>query len=176
MNNIIIITWKSWSGKTTLSNYLEENCGYSIPYNYTTRSPRVYDEKDYSEYCFISPSYFEWLWEQDRLLNRTEFNWNQYGIGIETLNLEKLVFVVDSDWREKLLQIFPTAQTVWVETSDFERRKRLYARGLSWLDLEARLDWLSEQMNPSSTCIIVDGTTPVKEIVYSLIEDNKWTE
>jgi len=28
-------------------------------------------------------------------------------------------------------------------------------------------------MNPSSTCIIVDGTTPVKEIAYSLIEDNK---
>lgn len=172
----IIITWKSGSWKTTISNYLEQNYWYSIPYNYTTRKPREFDEKDYSEYMFVSKEHFKYLWDKGYLINRTEFDWNNYWIWKNTLSLENVIFIVDEFWRKELKEKIPDAITVWVETSDFERRKRLYARWLRWEDLEERLYWKSENMWPSNSCIIVDGTKPVEEIAYSLIGNNKWTE
>ncbi len=171
---MIIITGKSWSGKTTLSKQLQEAHDYEIPYNVTTRKPREYDDFDYSEYRFVSKEHFQFLKDKDLLLNHTEFNWNQYWT--TWIFDEKTVFVVDQSWREDLLKLFPTAHTVWVEVSSFTRRKRLFARGLEGEALENRIDWPSEQMVPSESCIRFDGTQDIKEgakNLISLIEKNE---
>jgi len=164
---MIIIVWKSWGGKSTLSKELEESHWYNIPYNVTTRQPREYDDFDYSEYRFVSKEHFDYLKENWRLLNHTEFDWNQYGT--TWIFDDKTVFVVDQSWREDLLKLFPAAHTVWVEVSTFTRRKRLFARGLEGEALENRIDWPSEQMRPSKTCLIFDWTQDVKEGAKNLI-------
>ena len=166
----IIIVGKSWGWKTTLSDHLEENYNYNIPQNYTTRPPRSWDDKDYSEYRFVSNLHFNHLKENWELLNWTEFNWNQYWTWKE-LYWDDVVFVVDQTWREDLLKHFPDAVTVWVEIDWFTRRKRLFDRGLRGEDLESRLDWPSEQMTPTNSCIIIDGTIPVEESAKKLIDN-----
>lgn len=165
----IIITGKSWSWKTTLSDHLEETYSYSIPYNYTTRKPREYNKKDFSEYLFVSRLYFEHLRDSGQLLNWTEFNWNYYWTGAQ-LYWEDNVFVVDDNWRQDLLNIFPDAITVWVEVDSFTRRKRLFDRGLRGEDLEARMEGASEQMKATDSCYIIDWTAPVEESAKTLIE------
>ena len=164
---MIIIVWKSWSWKTTLSNELQESFGYEIPFNVTTRKPREKDDSDYSEYRFVSEEYFDFLKRNSLLLNSTTFNQNSYWT--TGIYKEKTVFVVDQKWREDLLKIYPTAQTVWVEVNSLIRRTRLYERGLRDEALEERVNWASEDMSASPSCFIFNWTQNIKEGALKLI-------
>jgi guanylate kinase len=75
---VILLTWVSWSGKSSIVDRLKKQFNISQPIQFTTRSPRNDDELD--TYCFLSKEQFMRKLENDDFSEFTYYNGNWYWI------------------------------------------------------------------------------------------------
>lgn len=99
-NKLLLITWVSASGKTTLQDELIKR-GWSRPTNFTTRKPRSESELD--EYVFLSKKRYMYLLEYWAFLDFTNWYWNWYAVS-NTLPPGNVCIILDPTGREQVLQ------------------------------------------------------------------------
>ncbi len=75
-NKVIILTWPSWSWKTTVQNILTKDYGFKTPINFSTRNARNDDELD--NYVFLTKDQFIRKIENWDFSEYTYYNWNYY--------------------------------------------------------------------------------------------------
>lgn len=99
-NKLLIITWASASGKTTLQDELLKR-GWKRPLNFTTRQMR--SEKELDEYVFLEKERYMYLLEYWAFLEFTNGYWNWYAISANLPDGDVCI-VLDPTWREQVLQ------------------------------------------------------------------------
>ena len=166
---VVIITWVSWSWKTTLQNELL-NKGWKRPINFTTRKPR--SEKELDEYIFLDENQFLKKLKNWDFLEFTQYNWNFYWVSAYLPEWD-IAIVLDPVWRSMVSEYFSRK---WIEyelyyldiNSDIQR-ERLEKRWDSVEDIKKRandLKWFS----PTNHCTILDWRTS-PTILANLIDN-----
>lgn len=166
---IVIVTWVSWSWKTTLKNELLSTWERITPTNCTTREPRWDWELD--EYVFISKERFDLLSENKYFLENTNYWWNLYWIlnsFLESNSEKNVIIVLDPIWRaiasEYFIRNWIEFETYFLEISPEEQQKRLITRGDSREELLKRQKdflWFS----PTPQCKILSGNNSTECLV-----------
>lgn len=123
---LFLFVGKSSSGKTTIANVLETQCGYKQVESYTTRPPRYEGERGH---IFITEKEFYNLGE---LAAYTYYNKNHYGTTFEHLN-KCDIYVIDVPGVNSLLEkLKNTDRPVFIfyfDTSVHNRILRMQERG-----------------------------------------------
>ena len=168
MKDIVLITWISWSWKTTLQDYMLENW-WTRPINFTTRKPRSDNELD--EYGFISKSNFlTKLWNWD-FLESTNYWWNFYWISKTLPESDKVCIILDPIWRSQVMELFNREwvryESYYLEISKIEQKRRLRLRWDTAEEIEKRLRD-NEWFHPTPFCTIIDWTSSIEDI-YKII-------
>jgi len=158
---IIILTWKSWSWKTTIQNALIKEGGWNKPINFTTRKKRNDEELD--EYVFCTKKQFVKKLLNWDFIEHTIYWWQMYWL-TKSWFWQKNIIITDPIWRAQLMKEFWTASLIFLEISEEEQFKRLKKRGSSNEEIEKRmLDW--KWFEPTRKSIIINGNTNIKTIV-----------
>lgn len=119
MNNpLYLFVGKSASGKTTVSEALEEKHGLKTLHSYTTRSPR-YDGE--TGHVFISDDEFDKL---EDLVAYTEYNGHRYGCTKAQVDAVS-IYVIDVPGVETLLQKYSTDRPIIIIYFDSSVRTRI---------------------------------------------------
>lgn len=140
---MIILIGESGSGKTTI---LERLCtrGYQRAINHTTRDKRPSEENS-KEMQFVTKPEFEKLWEEQKLLQRAEFNGQYYGISTQSLREDVVcISIVDSvkDIKEKAKALGKENIPItvfYIHVPEQERVKRMLKRGDSIESIQIRM-------------------------------------
>jgi len=140
---MIILIGESGSGKSTILELLCER-GYKKAINYTTRLPRGEEIGKNTDMIFISKGEFESLWEENKLLQRAEFNNEYYGLSIDSLSDDVVcISIVDSikDIKDKIREIKSKVKTkvFYIYVPHEERIKRMRKRGDSEETIQTKL-------------------------------------
>lgn len=162
MNNLLIITGISASGKTTLQNELLQRW-WKRPQNFTTRKPRSDEELD--EYIFLDKDkYFIKMANWD-FLEHTNYNGNWYAIS-KYLPEWNICIVLDPVGREQVLEkvarekLDYNVTCVYLDITKGLQQERLNNRWDSKEQITLRdtdLDWFS----PSTKSKIYNGAEDV---------------
>lgn len=162
---------KADHGKTTILNELEKR-GMKKAINYTTR-PRRESEKEKAEYEFISKPQFEEMWKQGKLLQRTEFDGEYYGISIDSLEKNVVcIQIVDTvkDVKNKANELGKNPQilTFYIEVDEQERMRRMKNRGDSISSIQKRIEIDKEKFQHAKE--VADYIIPNKNVAEA-VED-----
>lgn len=170
---IVILTWVSWSGKTTIQEQMLKNW-WVRPINFTTRKPRSDNELD--EYVFLKRKQFLTKYANWDFLEQTNYWWNFYGVSKYLPKDKNICIILDPVWRATVEEYFSRA---WIEVETYYIRipkevqeERLYSRGDSDEEVERRkrdYKWFS----PTSRCVILDWRKPIENLVEQI---EKWIE
>lgn len=135
---MLVLIGKSGSGKTTICDLLCKNEGFVKATSYTTRAPRK-GETTGTYYKFISKLEFAELYLQNKILEKTVYNDQYYGLANESLN-SNTVAVVDPAGAITLKKLLGNkAIVVFLDISEAEQYERLQLRGDKAIDIESRL-------------------------------------
>ena len=154
---IIILTWVSWSWKTSLQKVFLQNW-WSTPINYTTRKSR--NDAELDEYVFINKDiYCKKIINWD-FIEHTEYNWQFYGISKSFLYKEwRYIVVLDEVWRNQFIRFLTYLNikyvTVFLEIEKETVKTRLINRWDDKKSIEMRLKDF-DIMEPTTKCKIVD--------------------
>lgn len=157
MNKLVIITWVSWSWKTTLQDEML-NRGWKRPINFTTREPRWEHELD--EYVFLTEEQFFFKMKEWDFLEHTNYNWTWYWVG-KHLPEWNVCIVLDPVWRSQVLEkvarewLKYEVETIYIDISEDIQELRLKNR---W-DLEDQIERRKSDFKwfaPTSKCKVVD--------------------
>lgn len=157
----VIITWPSWSGKTTLlTNLLKKYPEkYSKPLQYTTRKPR--HDRELDDYVFLTREQFMKKLTNGDFIEYVEYNKELYAIWKYFNEDITNIFIVEPVWREALVKFFKLNKipflSFFLEIDEKEMRYRLEERRESVQTIEARVRDL-EYFAPSPMCKIIDAT------------------
>lgn len=93
---VIVVSWMSWSGKSTLVNkFLEENTNFSRIPNYATREKRYDNEEDY---IFISKEDFLEKRRQKIIIDTTKTFDKKDWYGLWKLPSDKSISILTPTW------------------------------------------------------------------------------
>ena len=144
---LYLFVGKSASGKSTITNILEEKYGLKTISSYTTRPPRYEGER---EHVFLSESEFDELGE---LAAYTLYNGYRYGVTFEQIE-ECDTYVIDIPGIQYLLGKINSARPIFIiyfDASVSTRIDRMVDRGASDMEIIKRLhhddthiDWFDE--------------------------------
>jgi len=170
MNNLVLITWVSWSWKSSLQQELL-NRGFVKPANFSTRQARSDEELD--DYIFVNKDIFMTKLKNWDFLESTNYWWNFYWIpNILAENFvigDDICIVVDPVGREQILEkisrlwVNINVMLVYLEINKLVQQTRLWKRGDSKEEMEKRakdFDWFF----PTPSSIILDWTKPIEEL------------
>lgn len=172
-NKLLIITWVSASGKTTLQNELMKQ-GWKKPNNFTTRKPR--SEKEVDEYIFLNKERYMYLLEYWAFLEFTNGYWNWYAISA-TLPDNDICIVLDPNWREQVLQKMARIEhnydikCVYLDIDETLQEKRLTKRWDSKENIAIRKNDF-KFFSPSSKSTILDWWENTNILTDKII--NSW--
>ena len=172
MKKLLLITWVSASGKTTLQEELLKR-DWNRPYNFTTRKPRSEEELD--EYVFITKEQFFEKMEKGDFLENTNYWWNYYAVS-KYLPEGNVVIIVDPVWRAQIMEKVARELegeyelfTAYINISVDEQVERLEKRGSVAMEISNRLkDFL--WMHPTDNCKQLDGTKSPEDLADELEE------
>lgn len=175
---MIILIGESGSGKTTILNELEKR-GFGKAVNHTTRAKRE-EEKESTEYKFVTKDEFNDMWDEGKLLQRAEFNNEYYGISSDSLKEDvACIQIVDSikDVKSKAFELGFDEKNItcfYIYVPAEERTKRMLARGDSLEAIQKRLEIDSEKFKNAKEVVdyIVENNV-VQEAVDKIIELDK---
>ena len=183
-NIILAIVGFSSAGKDTLAKYAHDNLGYSFVVSHSTRPMRV-GESQGNPYYFVNDNQMCSLFIQNKLIEAREYD-SVYGKWFyavskdEIEDSKKYVVVVDFSGFKSLKKHFgDRVQSVFIECSEPERRKRAQLRGDFNLDewnrryeddkakfpiklIKKHMDWILETTN----CSKEKSENDLKEISY----------
>lgn len=157
----VIITWPSWSGKTTLlKNLLEKYPNkYSKPLQYTTRKPR--SDREYDDYVFLTREQFMKKLTNWDFIEYVEYNKELYAIGKYFNPDVSNIFIAEPVGREALQKYFKLNKvpylSFYIEIDEKEMRYRLEERRETVQTIETRVRDL-EYFYPSPNCKVLDWT------------------
>lgn len=112
---LVVITWVSGSGKTTIQDKMISSWEWSRPNNVTTRKPRDenifnsldwdwdYSSDESNEYIFFDKIKFEAFNDRWYFLETTNYWWNRYWI-LNALPKGNIVVIVDPIGRAEILR------------------------------------------------------------------------
>lgn len=168
MRRIIIITWVSWSWKTTLQEELLRRW-WVRPLNFTTRNPRSDLEQD--EYIFLTKEqylYKFWMWD---FLENTNYWWNMYAVSKYLPEEWNICIVLDPVGRAMASEYFIRNniefETIYLDINEKIQEERFLKRWDSIEEVNKRkkdFNWFS----PTNNCTILDWRTDV-DILANLI-------
>lgn len=124
MNNIYLIVGKSGSGKTTITEYLENKYNLKSVKSYTTRPMRSKNEKGH---IFISNQEFDNL---KGIVAYTRFNSYRYCSTVEQIESNDL-YVIDVDGIKTLKKNYKgnkKIKVIYINCNGFERYQRMKSR------------------------------------------------
>lgn len=166
MWKIVIITWVSWSWKTTLQEELVKR-GWYKPINYSTRNAR--SEAEYDDYVFINKEQF-----CKKLINWDFIEFSTYGNNLYwvpkywilkedgTLQDKNFAIILDPIWRIQmtkfLLDYWVRFKEVFLTIEKEVVKDRMINRWDSKVDIEKKLtdfNWFT----PTENSIILDWTS-----------------
>ena len=183
-NIILAIVGFSSAGKDTLAKYAHDNLGYNFVVSHSTRPMRT-GESQGNPYYFINDNEMCSLFVQNKLIEAREYD-SVYGKWFyavskdEIEDSKKYVVVVDFSGFQSLKKHFgDRVQSVFIECSEPERRKRAQLRGDFNLDewnrryeadkakfpiklIKNHMDWILETTN----CSKEKSENDLKEISY----------
>lgn len=113
----ILLIWPSWSGKTSIQEYLIKNYWFTKPLNATSRSPRsenAYDvdvnwdfkNSEMDTYLFLTKDQFERKMRNWDFAEFNMYNWDYYGTLNQIDYTKNNVIVIDPVWAESLIKKF----------------------------------------------------------------------
>lgn len=166
----IILTWVSWSWKTTIMEELLKDYPHSFgrPIQYTTRKPRSDSELD--SYVFLTkPQFFTKLENWD-FIEFTEYNWNFYAISSIIDTTRSNIFIVEPVGRASLKKYFHTHNIpykgYYLEITEEETKNRMINRWDSVQVIEERLKdfkYFCQEIDDK----VLDATLPtVRNVEY----------
>ena len=164
----VIITWPSWSGKTTLLRNLmvKYPASFAKPIQYTTRKAR--HEKEFDDYVFLSRDQFMKKLTNWDFIEYIEYNKELYAIGKYFDKNISNVFIVEPVWREAIQKYFKVNKIPYVsfflEFDEKEMRYRLEERREAIKTIEERVKDL-DYFYPSPSCKILDATEREETLV-----------
>lgn len=164
MRRIIILTWVSGSGKTTIQEELLK-LWWNRPINCTTRQPRGDYELD--EYLFLDKDqYFAKLRNGD-FLEHTNYGGNRYAV-CNSLPDGNVAIILDPVGRAMAMSYFSRKwipyETYYLEISKEEQKRRLKERGDTADAIKERekdFNWF----HPTSNCFILSGNKQTELLV-----------
>jgi guanylate kinase len=182
---IIILTWVSWSGKTTIQNELLK-LGWGRPLNFTTRKPRSvealknldedwdFTHSELSEYIFVDRKTFlnkYWNWD---FIEQTNYWGNFYWVSKFLPEDKNVVIVLDPVWRNVVLEYFARRgieiETYYIRISPELQDSRLFERGDDEEEvLKRKIDF--KWFFPTNKCKILDWRKSIEELVSEIIKD-----
>lgn len=139
----LILTWVSWSWKTTVMNNLLSHYPefYSRPIQFTTRKPRFENEHD--DYVFLTHEQFMRKLINWDFMEYIEYNKELYWISKYFDNTKTNIFIVEPVWREAIKRHFKMNNipyvSVFLQINEANLRYRLDKRGSSTNDIEDRV-------------------------------------
>lgn len=139
----IVITWVSWSGKTTLMKWLLEKYpdDFSKPIQYTTRKQRYENELD--DYVFLTKDTFMRKLINGDFIEFTEYNQELYAIWRYYNEAKTNIFIAEPVGREALQRYFKKNSipflTFYMKIPKEEMQIRLEERRMSVNDIESRM-------------------------------------
>lgn len=181
MNKLVILTWPSWSGKTTIQTKLIEEWGYAKPYNFTTRELRGDAELD--DYIFVSKWLFNVIKAKGHLIENTIYKWNFYWISHYNLKWEPIthsptVVILEPNGRNAFIKELKKRKVEWIEIflqiDENTLIDRLNERGDDKNEIMKRKDDVINFF-PTQKSHIIDATKPFEKVfkeIISIIEQN----
>lgn len=161
MNKLLIITWVSTSGKTSLQSLLLENW-WNKPINFTTRQPRSDAELD--EYVFLDKQKFLIKYSNWDFLENTNYWDNFYWISKYFPNWN-ICIILDPVWRAQIEQKIANWELsnyktsfVFLECSPEEQLKRLKERWSNEEEINKRKKDFT-YFNPTRNSIVLKEKT-----------------
>lgn len=139
----IILTWVSWSWKTTLMEKLlkEFPNNFSRPIQFTTRQPRSQEELD--SYVFLTKAQFYKKLENGDFMEFTEYNWELYAISLHFNANTSNIFIVEPVGRASLKKHFHQNNIpyrwFYLEINEKDVLERMMGRWDSAKTIEKRL-------------------------------------
>jgi guanylate kinase len=174
MNRVILLTWVSWSWKTTIQERLLWEW-FIRPINFSTREPRSDNELD--EYVFITREQFLFKLNKWDFVEYTQYNWNFYWISKNWFNGDSpIIAIVDPLGREAIKEylsrngIIPECYFISIDKDT--QKERLTLRWDSKDDISRRekdFNWFS----PSVNCRILDWNKSVDELIWFILTNNE---
>lgn len=162
----MIITWVSWSWKTTLQQELLKRW-WRRPINFTTRKPR--NEEELDEYVFLNKEHFFYKLNKWDFLEFTNYNGNFYWVSNQNLDWNICV-ILDPVWREQVLEKLNRMNYNWniilihLNISEAEQKRRLKKRWDTEESIKIRANdfkWFS----PHIKAIVLDWNLNIDDLV-----------
>ncbi len=177
---LILITWVSWSGKTTLQNHCLEK-GMTTLYNYVTRSPR--EDSEIDSYIFLTEEQFEFKKANGELAEHVHYDNHYYWMSRRTLTgkdlvneVKDVVAIVTPDWREQLLELCKTegieCRTFFLGISETIQEERILKRGGD-MELVRRRKSDFDEFFYTEDCLVLDGTENTEVLYTKIMNDEK---
>ena len=167
----IILTWISWSGKTTLMKGLLEKYPalFAKPTQYTTRAQRHENELD--DYVFLSPSQFTRKLINGDFIEYTEYNKELYSIWRYYDETKSNIFIAEPVGREALQRHFKINnipfKTFYIKIPKEEMQLRLESRRSSIMTINERMKDL-KYFYPLPHDHLLDGTDRPESLVLEV--------
>ena len=171
MSSVVIITWVSWSGKTTIADNLISTWKFHKPINFSTRASRHDWEKD--DYVFITKCQFESKIRNGDFCQFTFYNGNYYGISKHSFN-PKLNYVtilepVGLAMMEKYLKLNNICfKKIFIDISEVTAIERLSERGDSEKQIKERLQDF-KYFEPSIDSVVINWEKEIDEVMKEVI-------
>lgn len=140
----LIITWVSWSWKTTIMRNLLRKYPeiYGKPIQYTTRKPRSDSELD--EYIFLTHEQFIKKLTNWDFIEYVEYNWELYAVSVYFDREKVNIFIAEPVGRESLKKYFKLNWVkyvaAYISLDEDEVKKRLEQRGSNVWEIKKRLN------------------------------------
>ena len=168
---IVIITWVSWSWKTTLQESLLKK-GWKRPINFTTRKPR--NENEVDEYVFLNKEQFVKKLINWDFLEFTQYNWNFYGVSNTLTEDANYCIILDPIWRAQVMNTLSykgiSYETFYIDIDPEEQLKRLRKRGDTEEQIKLRLNDF-KWFHPTPGCVLLNWETKVETNVSCIINN-----
>lgn len=138
MNILYLISGTSGSGKTELMRNVMNNEIVS----FTTREKRT-GEIDMVDYHFISKKEFQQLYENDELIEHTEYSGHFYGVERgeleKKLKISSAFLICDVNGMKQMKSYYPNSVSIFIYAEKDEIENRMKKRGDSEENIQKRL-------------------------------------
>lgn len=175
---MIILIGESGSGKTSILNELIKR-GYKKATNHTTRPIRE-DEVENPEYVFVSKEEFNRMWDEGKLLQRTEFDGEYYGISTESLQDDVVCIQIVSSIQDVKNRAkeqgfdINKIKCFYISVPAEERTKRMLSRGDSIESIQRRMEIDSEKFKGVKDVVdFVVENVKLEDVVNEIIRLDK---
>ena len=170
-----MITWVSWSGKTTIQEILIKECGYTKPINFVTREPR--NEKELDEYIFVSQDQFLRKVKNWDLAEYICYNWEFYWITNYIDYTKDNIIIVEPVGFAALSKKFRLEgkqfTSIFLDIDEKEQERRLWILRRESVDTIRKRKEDFKYFLPNGYDLVIDWTRPIRDIINIITNQSK---